>query len=884
MNIEQINEKLDSEAIAQTTLFSYEVSEYEQLHNSVIELDVSGKELQNLEKKTKNLDKPLAKFVKADIDLIRNKSDDRAMMSLVDKSMKANKFEHALFFAKTIADYDNQNLNSLSLICNVLKKMNADISLQKDAIEKYLDQDLLDTHHLQELSKIHLSEGKRDSAIIDLKKAVQRSIRKNNPQELKICSISLDEIIGDGDKKYMINTLSRAMKTIEKDKINLILAELEKRNHDNVAYSVSLLKEMLKNDPDGANSKVKANLVDQYRVLYGKSERCESCLESSGLLDEGKTNVLQAIDKFEKFVQIEEKAFVSHSTFGLGRITSVSNQFVTIDFVEKRGHKMSIEMANKSLSILDKGHIMVLKEFANREKLRQKFIDDPRWGLVTLIKSDVNTIKLMKAELVPSVLKANEFSKFQDEIKKIIKDDNYISTVQNKNDEYEVRDTPIAYEEKIYRQFRNESSIYNKIKTTRLFLQTEGDQESESFQSMLQYFTNFLKAHDISKNYVVSYLFLEELLKGKYRIERIQKHLYHTEKEVFASIPDDAKTEYYMDIQDAEIKKDYVDGIRKYDEKWEEELEDFYTKQPMTYITRIFTKNGDSTFEERMMKKSIFLSKQNPDLFTYFMKMYPDPKNWSRVSQNEFDLISIQLDVIHTFTKSPSAKYISQNLIDNGKLADFISKCDDNTILTVLYWSIDRNQSIDDITKVKLKKAISAKCPDVENSESNAQQDTLPKKLLCTFASYSKKQKEYENLLKIELPKNAADIAKARELGDLRENSEYQYAKDRQKVLNANVSTLEDEISKAFVVRQEDIDPSSISFGCRVELNNDDGSVLTFTILGPWESDADRDIISFNSPLGRKLYGHTSGERLEFELNDTHYAFTIGKIEGISIS
>ncbi|HAL18079.1 MAG TPA: hypothetical protein DCO86_00375 [Spirochaetaceae bacterium] len=294
MNIEQICNILDSEAIVQTNLFSHEVSEYETLHNSVKSLETSGKELQNLEKKVRGLEKPLAKFLKADIDLIKNKSDDKAMKTLGEKAFKNGKLEHALLFARIISEYDSQSIYALDLICVILKKMNADASLQKEAIEKYLEQDLLDTHYLQELSKIHLQEGKRDNAIIDLKKGVQRSIRKNNPQELKICSISLDELIEPNDKKYLMSTLSRATKTIEKEKINSILVELEKRNHDDVEYSISLLKEILANDPK--NAKAKNNLVEQYRVLYGGSERCEFCLESSGLLSEGKVKSNQPAD------------------------------------------------------------------------------------------------------------------------------------------------------------------------------------------------------------------------------------------------------------------------------------------------------------------------------------------------------------------------------------------------------------------------------------------------------------------------------------------------------------------------------------------------------------------------------------------------------------
>ena len=76
------------------------------------------------------------------------------------------------------------------------------------------------------------------------------------------------------------------------------------------------------------------------------------------------------------------------------------------------------------------------------------------------------------------------------------------------------------------------------------------------------------------------------------------------------------------------------------------------------------------------------------------------------------------------------------------------------------------------------------------------------------------------------------------------------------------------------------VDPSKISFGTKVKMmDNLQNKEITYTILGQWESDPDRYILNFKTPLVMSLLNKVVGDELKFEINGTKYDYTILLIE-----
>lgn len=133
--------------------------------------------------------------------------------------------------------------------------------------------------------------------------------------------------------------------------------------------------------------------------------------------------------------------------------------------------------------------------------------------------------------------------------------------------------------------------------------------------------------------------------------------------------------------------------------------------------------------------------------------------------------------------------------------------------------------------------------------------------IFVTMKKLTEKKAEADNIRDVEIPKNAAEIGEARKQGDLKENAEYKAAKEAQHFLGEKLSQLTSEIARAVVFKKEMATSAFVSFGTEVTLHNSKTNKDEVKkIYGPWESDPDKGIISYLSPLGKALVDKKVGE------------------------
>ena len=119
---------------------------------------------------------------------------------------------------------------------------------------------------------------------------------------------------------------------------------------------------------------------------------------------------------------------------------------------------------------------------------------------------------------------------------------------------------------------------------------------------------------------------------------------------------------------------------------------------------------------------------------------------------------------------------------------------------------------------------------------------------------------QLEHELHHELPK---EIQRARELGDLRENAEYQSAKDRQGIVNARIAMLKKRIGEISIMNMDKIPHDRAAFGSTVHLKEDNGDALVYQLVMPEEADAAKGFISTSSPIGRAIVGKNEGDEIQ---------------------
>ena len=162
--------------------------------------------------------------------------------------------------------------------------------------------------------------------------------------------------------------------------------------------------------------------------------------------------------------------------------------------------------------------------------------------------------------------------------------------------------------------------------------------------------------------------------------------------------------------------------------------------------------------------------------------------------------------------------------------------------------------------KRKLVKDILAKYPDLATPHVEAAPVEAPR--LTSWRSYNQYVENLRRLVEEEIPKNAHDIDVARSYGDLRENFEYQTAKDTQRMLLQRQADLNEQIAAVQGTDFADVPADVAAMGTEVVLRFEDGATKTYAILGEWDTDESLGILPCRSRIAEAVLGKAAGAQV----------------------
>ena len=148
--------------------------------------------------------------------------------------------------------------------------------------------------------------------------------------------------------------------------------------------------------------------------------------------------------------------------------------------------------------------------------------------------------------------------------------------------------------------------------------------------------------------------------------------------------------------------------------------------------------------------------------------------------------------------------------------------------------------------------------------------------------SYAERQAAYEHLINVEIPANTKRIESARSYGDLSENAEYQYAKDEQRALLQKQTLMQEDLNVVKAVDFSDVTaPEAVVPGSSVTIVAADGAERTYTVLGEWDNDIERGIISSKTRLAESFMGKRPGDTVE--ITDADGRASEAKIKAVGV-
>ncbi|WP_304222758.1 transcription elongation factor GreA [Gracilinema caldarium] len=892
--LKNVQELLNEEKWTRATLSNYSTTQFKEL-DQILKEAKEKRAYDDLKKlcdehlsHTKN--SIIALYLSGMIALSRQLIDDAALVSLITIFVDNHKWPIVKYLCERILDY-GESKYALRMLAECYQ--NED---NQEAVygvwERLVKVDYEEADIAKELAEYFEKQGKTEETIDYYKKALHRYVNKKlfiNVREiwaklLELCPEDLD---------FFLHVQKKVAKNISEDKAALLLQELYQsyRKQKKIDTAIEILKIILTYDE--RDSLARKELVECVREKYAKHSQLEEYIKLSNLAQSWR-NVHEAIADFEKHIAFDTGNFVFHRTWGVGRIAKVVGDEITIDFAKKRGHTMSLKMAVSALQTLAKDHIWVLKATQKKEKLHEKIKDDPAWALKTIIRSFDNScdMKRIKAELVPGILSTGEWTTWSTKARDILKSDPNFGVNPDKIDEFVVRERPISVEEKLFNQFKAERNFFDRLQTLRDFLNI-GDTEpdSEYFSEMFNYFAGYLKSYtQVNEQVIASYLFVKDLV-GKFPY--LNTGLQFNFVELFDEIED--LPGLFNALKDTKLKEEFLHHIKLFVPNWPDIYIQLFPYALSASIINTLKKEG---YEQKLivMVQNVFEKYRdinNREAAVWLFKNV-GKEDWFEKTGITFEkqlitLIHI-LDITYreienhreTTENRKVNKQVHTMLFKDGVLDEFIDRVDTDTI-TRIYTLIDDVKDLDPALKMKLRNRILDKHPNFKFFGSE-EKTVITRGLIVTSSKYQEKQRQLQHIMEVEVPANSKEIGFALSLGDLRENAEYKAAKEKQEILNATVAKLKDEIERAQIFDPSTVNTNRVSFGTVVVLhNNAKGIDETYTILGPWESDPDNNIISYLSPFGGSILNRKVGEQFDFSINDTKITYTVKSIEAAEI-
>ena len=586
-----------------------------------------------------------------------------------------------------------------------------------------------------------------------------------------------------------------------------------------------------------------------------------------------------------KLEAMKPGAYVIHRSWGFGQIKSFDDTTLRllIDFKGKKSHAMDPAFCVGTMDVLPDNHLLVRKE-TEPKKILELIADNPAQLIVEALESYPNraTTAIDLEITLAQVIGEDKFKKWWADARKAVAKDPRVSVPEKKTECYILRETPVSAEDEIFDQFNSTRSARRRIGLAEDFAAASAHNAAQAT------LTDFLKGvADAVKD--SNQLDAAERLYGAAVRDRIAKvagvdpatfepsqaSLVGNLRDLPAiaeKIPVQFQSHFLDLIKDTHpIEcRDIVFNLLKVSQgKFTTECINFLVENGYSDDLASTLKRWQT---EQNLRAPVLLRIVKNRHSKHFEKLLNDlitPRLLSAI----FFAIDYEALQAASARRIPLGDILSD---DTELIADLLSTADPETARDLAN-TLLLNQGFEELTKKSLLARFIKIFPNIQSlvaADAEGKEDQL----LVSRESFERKRTEYEAIVSKKIPENSKAIATAREHGDLKENSEYKMAKQDQQVLMAQKSQLERELARARITDFKDATVEQVSVGSVVAVKGPDGSAQTYTILGVWDGDPDKHVISYKTPLGAALMGKRSGDTVKVKMGTTEDIYSIVSI------
>ena len=586
-----------------------------------------------------------------------------------------------------------------------------------------------------------------------------------------------------------------------------------------------------------------------------------------------------------ELTELVSAGFCIHRSWGFGKITTVDTLLakITIDFQSKPKHIMDLGFAAKILKPLSADHILARKASDLTGLKRMGALDHLQ--LIKLVLTSyggqANVAQIQEA-LVPDVIDA-DWKKWWADAKKEMKGDGHFQLPVKKSEPLIYHSQELSAHDQLMSNLRGSKGLKAQLAAATEIFKGIGDVENkeEVLAEIIDVLNLAIKNHiNIKPSLSLEAILLRDVIRMDAELSSGEDEL--TASSVFNKTKDlagvieglsAAKQKLALDAFCKSNSETWVDtylellnssGLRLVGELANMLIDAGHFNRFKNHLEQLVSKHEAST------DLMLWLGKNRSDSFADILGPQVFRAMMAAIEQDRFN-------------EKKTSKLNDFIMADQDLVTDLIGSADVE-IVEDLVRAVQATICFDDLDKRSIFGRIVKAYPSIQSmiSGDKSKEDNL---LIVSWDSLERRKNEYEDLVKKKIPGNSKEIAIARSYGDLRENHEFKAAKEMQKVLMARKGELEIDLTRARGTDFSDASIDTVSVGNKLGVTNlDSGEDEVFILLGAWDGDPEKQILSYLTPLGQAFLGKKSGEESEFEIDNNIRRYRVNTIERYTVA
>ena len=558
--------------------------------------------------------------------------------------------------------------------------------------------------------------------------------------------------------------------------------------------------------------------------------------------------------------------FVVHKSWGFGQVDAVNFLVsqMTIHFTAKKGHPMQLQYAAETLEPLAPDHILA-QVAADAAAVKTRAHGDAVGLMRALLGSfgGKATQDQITQALVPAVFSEAEFKKWWEATKKTLKRDGHFVVPAKKTAPFELRATPVSHAAEFLTALANARQLKDQLTALDQILKNLGE-----FTDAATQLTPVLATADSQarKNQRLNTAQALEMLLARDEIAEKASLPKGADALAVDQILRDEKRRLVTligDLPAAKHKRVFAEIPAAFGDDWPAVALDLATRGSTRLVTeaaRLLEEKGQTEALLKGIDREIRDHAITSETLIWLCKerdgVVADLVNPRLLSSIIGALERDQFD------EAKRDRRLHDLLLnDKELLPDLIATATLEDMRNIMQ-KLMRTPVFEELNKRSLLGRIIRVFPEMQalvSGDSDAKQETL----VVSWESLEKRKIAFDELVNKTIPENVKEISVARSYGDLRENFEFKAAKEMQRVLGRRRSEMERDLSLARGTDFANSDATRASIGTIVTLRETTGGRLdVYTILGAWDGDPEKGIVSYQSALAQALMGHQPGEQV----------------------